>query len=444
MYARDFSEGFGVRPLAPIEAIILIYCDGTKTQAEVFAYARWWAEKYQLQEKDWENLKLLIAGFIRDKVLLKVSGPPAELPAYNINDFLTARIPEPPPITRLEVPIGYGLILTQKCRFHCKYCYAQTVALNRQEALISLPRLKEIFSETRELGIESIAISGGEPFLHPQIFEVIAELVNTGISPAVSTKTPFSEPMIVRLVNTGLKRIQISLDSPNSEVVDNIVGVPGYFRSIVKTIEKLVAYGIKVRVNCVLIKETVKDVYALCELLYRLGVRQVSFAPFSANLAHYDLALFPAQNDYGQVSVELARAQQDFPGLLVHYSHPLELEEKLRKMEVEWCSAGRFGFAVRPDGKVTICEQLTDDDFVVGDLNHQSIIEVWYSEKMTAFRFPKRDYFKGTDCFLCDEFDECTKSRGRCYLRALLCFKRIYAPDPFCPRLQNRIVFKQW
>ncbi|MGQ9707985.1 MAG: SPASM domain-containing protein [bacterium] len=48
------------------------------------------------------------------------------------------------------------------------------------------------------------------------------------------------------------------------------------------------------------------------------------------------------------------------------------------------------------NGKVTICEQLTQDDFVVGDLNHQSINDVWNSERILKFRFPPREFFQRT------------------------------------------------
>lgn len=84
-------------------------------------------------------------------------------------------------------------------------------------------------------------------------------------------------------------------------------------------------------VNCVLIKDPVKDVYSLCATIYRLGVRQLGFAPYSANLSHFDRVLFHSREEYENLRLELSLVRRDFPDLLVHYPDPLELEEKLRR-----------------------------------------------------------------------------------------------------------------
>ncbi|MEO0103990.1 MAG: radical SAM protein [candidate division WOR-3 bacterium] len=444
LYSKDFSEISGVKPLAPIEAIILIYCDGTKTYEEVINFAKSLISSYSLKEEDFKNLKIIINTFIKNQILLKSPFKKKHNFDYNLSEILSCKIPDSPKVIHLEIPIGFGLLLTHKCPFCCVYCYAKTIKSNEKEEYISLDRLLKIFSEAKDLEIESVAISGGEPFSYPKIFDIIKEILQMGIFPIISTKFPLKEKEISYLKKLGLKKIQVSLDSHKEEIVNSLLGVPNYFSSIINTIKTLISYNIEVRINCVLTKETIKDIDNFIYFLYELGIRQLGLAPYSANLSHYDFSLFPAKEEYKKLKFLLKKIKKELPDFLVHYFCPIELEEKLKRKEFEWCSAGRFGFAILPNGKVTICEQLTTDDFIVGDLNYQGIMDIWNSDNMLNFRFPKREYFKDTECYYCEEFEECSKYQGRCYLRTLIVFNRIFAPDPFCPKVSDKVNFRQW
>lgn len=444
LYKKDFSEGTGIKPLAPIEAIILIYCDGTKTYEEVVNFAKSLINFYSLTEEDFKNLKIIIDIFIKNQILLKLSFKKKYNFDYNLSEILNCEIPDSPKISRLEIPIGFTFLLTQRCPFRCVYCYAKTIKLNGKEKYISFDRLLKIFLEAKNLGIESVAISGGEPFLYPKIFDIIKEILQMGIFPIISTKFPLKEKEISYLKKLGLKKIQVSLDSHKEEIVDSLLGVSNYFSSIINTIKTLISYNIEVRINCVLTKNTIGDVYGFIYFLYELGIRQLCLSPYSANLSHYDFSLFPTKEEYKKLKFLLRKIKKELPDFLIHYSCPVELEKKLKRKKLERCPVGKYSFAILPDGKVTICEQLTTDDFVVGDLNYQGIMDVWNSDDMLNFRFPKREYFKDTECYYCEEFEECSKYQGRCYLRTLIVFNRIFAPDPFCPKVTNKINFRQW
>ena len=92
-----------------------------------------------------------------------------------------------PPGTRLEQPIGINYIVSRKCSLACRYCYAGATP-NVAEKLLSLPRLFEIIDDAANLKVSTINVSGGEPFEHPGIFEILKHIIDRQIYPVISTK----------------------------------------------------------------------------------------------------------------------------------------------------------------------------------------------------------------------------------------------------------------
>jgi|GEM_PF-6592922 len=98
------------------------------------------------------------------------------------------------------------------------------------------------------------------------------------------------------------------------------------------------------------------------------------------------------------------------------------------------CSGGRCNLVVGPDGLVTLCEEAPQTpEFTVGDLKTQSISEVWHSEAVANFTYPRREAFAGTVCEECDRFLDCAHTMGHCFRDSYRIFGRIFAPSPFCP-----------
>jgi len=113
-----------------------------------------------------------------------------------------------------------------------------------------------------------------------------------------------------------------------------------------------------------------------------------------------------------------------------------------KEEKTEWfkkraaCSAGKWAFVLLPDGKVNPCEELYyHPAFIVGDLRHQSIMEMWNSKEWNDLLHPQQNQFsKDSPCSDCEEFVECHTGDGRCWKRALAAYGEPDFPDPYCPR----------
>ena len=102
------------------------------------------------------------------------------------------------------------------------------------------------------------------------------------------------------------------------------------------------------------------------------------------------------------------------------------------------CTAGRNQLSIAADGRVTLCEHAPiKKPFVIGDLNQQSIQNVWDSNQLRTFLSPNKRLFSGTICEDCQEFELCHQRGKVCFSDTFKMFGTMYAPALECPNLVN-------
>ena len=91
-----------------------------------------------------------------------------------------------------------------------------------------------------------------------------------------------------------------------------------------------------------------------------------------------------------------------------------------------------------PDGKVTVCEQMYwHPFFILGDLNTQSIMEMWTSKNaLSLWNFSREEVRDASPCKQCDDFDECRRGLGNCWRQAISAYgpENYDFPAPECPK----------
>lgn len=100
------------------------------------------------------------------------------------------------------------------------------------------------------------------------------------------------------------------------------------------------------------------------------------------------------------------------------------------------CSGGRTNLGIAPNGRAVLCEQMPlIDPYFVGDLTKQSILEVWNSQELLDFIFPKKENFAETPCHNCTDFDQCIYDIGHCFRDSFFAYKRLHCSPPNCLRM---------
>ncbi|UFS68616.1 radical SAM protein [Geomonas sp. RF6] len=367
---------------------------------------------------------------------------------------------------RPPAPLSLNLMFSNDCETSCLYCYAHRRRVPQSEHL-STERWLEIFQEARDLGMDMVTLSGGDPLFRKDALILLEELIRHRMLFLLSTKCHVTRAMAGALVDIGMaepvnqyvREIQLSMDGPDAQTADTMAGSPGFFERAMDSVRNLSGRGLNLRVKSVVTPLNAPRVYDWIELLYDMGVQQLSVAAYNRTWHRHDDGLFLTREDRHSIAEQCARARQDFPGLELRMTGleeaPADGEEPsaaafpgaeasfapevLKSKAEAWlirshCSGGRSSMTITPDGKVVLCDTIPQEGvFIVGDVRDRSVLEVWNSEELLEFAYPAQEKFSGSACHDCGEFETCQAAAGYCFRDSYFNYGSAFAPPPKCP-----------
>lgn len=162
---------------------------------------------------------------------------------------------------------------TYACNLACTYCLTESAPGVPRRALDGAT-IVDLTRQAAALGFTDVGITGGEPFLSPELPAVLAQVASVLPTVVLSNGTLFNDVRLAALRPlAGLPvRVQVSLDADQPEVNDAARGRDN-FAKVVEAIPRLLDVGIGVRVATTLDGTPDPDALAsLCELHRSLGV----------------------------------------------------------------------------------------------------------------------------------------------------------------------------
>ncbi len=185
--------------------------------------------------------------------------------------------------------INYARIsLTSICNLKCAYCSQY----DGDKKLIPVQFYKNLIDVLAELGIEKIRFTGGEPLLNPNIVELVkyAKSKPSVKDIAITTNGVLFDKYLDELIDSGLTRINLSLDTTSKEIYEDLTG-QDKLDVVLENIKKARSKGLKVKVNTVLIKGvTDVEITELLEFGYEnnIQIRFIELMPIGDNLDFYN------------------------------------------------------------------------------------------------------------------------------------------------------------
>lgn len=361
MHLRQEGRHLLVHPEAPRWSVVnevgyqvIQLCDGRHTMAEITAAI---AQTYGLTPAD---VRPDVQAYLKQ---LRQAGLLADGEAAERSQ------PAAPGLTHLH------LHLTRRCNLHCAHC--AVVMGDRQEpGVLSTERIMALIDEFAAVGGRSVALTGGEPLLHPDVLAIIEHAARRLHTILATNGTLITDRVAMTVSELGVV-VQISMDGATAQVHDRIRG-EGSFRQTWRGIERLQRAGAGERLNlCMTVmRRNAHQVADLIDLAEAHSVPGVRFYPLQrlgrAAAAWSDLALdtdtqirlyrylylvVPQQRKRVRVSAEL-------PGL------QLRLPE-----ERPWCALGRT-LAVDANGDIYPCSMLMVPDCRLGTVENVGLEKV--------------------------------------------------------------------
>jgi MoaA/NifB/PqqE/SkfB family radical SAM enzyme len=208
----------------------------------------------------------------------------------------------------------FNLEITKKCNQKCFYCFNDS-GYSQSKNELSVEQWKNSLTEISQLNFKSVHITGGEPFLHPKIVEILQHSIDLGLQTTILSngfkikKLADENPFLFSQIKTA----QISLDSMKPEKHNARRGFQNAFPDAISAINTFLNLNVPVEISTTVSEQNLQDLFdigAYCKTIgASLIVRPLISTGRATDLKHNDSfyseleeAIYKLQNDF-QVKV---------------------------------------------------------------------------------------------------------------------------------------------
>ncbi|MBN2482651.1 MAG: radical SAM protein [Candidatus Omnitrophica bacterium] len=258
--------------------------------------------------------------------------------------------------------------LSHRCTYRCKMCGVVKILQNYE---LTTERVKHVFDEIAQWRAKSeVVLTGGEPFLRKDIFDIIAYGIRKNIHiESVSNGALIDQELAVKIMSCGLHNIAVSLDGVSPETHDAI-RAKGSFDKAVNALRNLVqakrrsGHGPQISVWTTIMNENVTELYEMIALVREVGVECLVYHPVIVVQENMQNTLSDAPFWITKAKLEILKTQidkiieyQKKNGLVAFLHDPylwLNYFEGNLKREQWKCNPFVF-INIGPDGEVRSC-----------------------------------------------------------------------------------------
>ena len=296
-----------------------------------------------------------------------------------------------------NIPLSAQLEVTTRCNQNCYYCYNRPSLLNKAE--LSLTQWESVLKDLRDLGCLYLTITGGEPFLRDDIFELLELARRYRFAVSIISNGSLIDKAKARLLkDLGIMDVGISLLAFDEKLHDTLANVSRSYQKALSAIDNLKSNDVKVLVKHSISTENIgefKKIQQFCD------AQNIGF--------EYDTMIIPSKS--GEVSIfDLTSYQQKVLYQDINVS-PMKSCKKEDFNNALHCDAGRSVVGIMACGEVRPCILLPVE---IGNINTMTLKEIWHSKAMSSFRIEEES--------LSDDCNKCTINMfcSRCHAVAAM------------------------
>ncbi len=303
---------------------------------------------------------------------------------------------------RPSAPYRMDLAITYRCNNDCHHCYNQP---QRKGTELTTSEWKTAISKLWDIGIPHIVFTGGEPTMRQDLSELIAFAQQTGQVTGLNTngRRLNDAGYVKQLVDAGLDHVQITLESHDRDIHDQMVNAKGAWDQTVAGIKNVLDSPLYVMTNTTLLQQNSQSLSSTLQFLGELGVPTIGLNA----LIHSGRGRSVGTGLHEQELPQLLEMARDLTGQqdqrLIWYTpteycqfDPMQLE-----LGVKGCTAALYNMCVEPNGSVIPCQSFYES---LGNIINDPWEYIWQHERAQWLRDRKYAQPKCSDCAL---FSEC-------------------------------------
>jgi radical SAM protein with 4Fe4S-binding SPASM domain len=299
-------------------------------------------------------------------------------------------------------PYRMDLAITYRCNNDCAHCYN---ARSRHFPEIDETNWQKIIDKIWDIGIPHIVFTGGEPTLRNDLPKLIHYAQEKGLITGLNTngRKLADADYLKSLVDAGLDHVQITFESHNPVIHDEMVRCKGAWHETVQGIQNAVNSSLYVMTNTTMLEDNRSSLRDTLEYLGLLKVPTVGLNALIYSGSGLEVQSGIPENELPDL-LELARDITSRQGQrLIWYTptqychfNPVHFE-----LGIKGCSAARYNMCIEPNGDVLPCQSYYES---LGNILNNSWQSIW--EHPLALQIRRRTNLP-EECSTCDYLAEC-------------------------------------
>lgn len=329
------------------------------------------------------------------------------------------------PRDHLAGPLALHLEIVAACNLTCTHCFAGE--LPRNERPLGLDEIDHLFQQMAALGTYRLGLTGGEPLLRKDLFQIMDLALKHGLCPCVTTNGLLITEEIAReFGRRELVWLNVSLEGASAGTNDAIRG-KGTFEKVIERLSILRRHS-RFTMAFTILSTNLHEMRQCTQLAEKVGASTAVFRPlYPVGVARNHLELMPSFEQYNDALNDLASLgeQQGFDLREIDPFNPLSRDPAQSIVHSNHgCGAGNIVCSMSVSGDVSPCSFLGPESYTA-NIRDRSLKQIWNeSQGFRAIRaLPDADP--------CDDGPDAACFSGGCRARALVLNGSINAPDPW-------------
>lgn len=333
--------------------------------------------------------------------------------------------------------------ITRRCNLRCVHCRSSSEMIVKEHPDFPIEEAFRLLDDIAGYAKPVIVLSGGEPLLRKDVFEIARYGTDKGLRMCMATNGSLvNDDICEKIKASGMRIVSMSLDGASAEVHDDFRNEKGAFAAVMRAAGLFKKYGIEFIINSSFTKRNEEEIPKVYRLAKEIGATAwYLFMIVPTGRGEEIMNELITKEHYEDILDWHYNMEKDEPEMLVrptcapHY-YRIVLQkakaegEKFKRRTLKFstggskgCLAGQLICLIDVDGNVLPCSYFPKP---AGNVRTQSFKDIW--ENSELFR-ELRDFksYKGK-CGKCEYLNVC----GGCRARAYAVHGDYLAEEPFC------------
>ena len=322
-----------------------------------------------------------------------------------------------------RTPFLFELEITARCNNNCRHCYINLPAHDKKakNKELSKDEIKKIADGAVSLGALWCLISGGEPLLREDFFDIYLYLKKKGLLVSVFTNATLITDKHIKFFKKFPPRdVEVTVYGTTKETYEKVTRIAGSFSAFMQGLNLLLQNGIKVRFKTMALRSNLKELLKIADFCRERTKDYFRFDPF----LHLRFDRDSKRNK--QIKSERLSAEEIVAIEKADPQRSSALENNCDKLIVPdfahlncnhlfRCGTGRASFAVSYDGFLRSCSSLWHPDCMY-DLRKETLSNAWqgFVSKVIDRRSNRREFLD--KCHRCPLINLCFWCPANAYL----------------------------